>query len=140
LSENIEITLGGCLCGAVRYELHGALRDVINCHCPMCLRFHGHYGAYTSLKEKNLSLAKDEGLQWYHSLQDDEKGNVYRGFCKDCGSSLFWRVKDSGSISIAAGTLDKAPSQMRTTMHIWASTAGDYYEITDDLPKYAEEH
>ena len=138
MSKN-SITTGGCLCGGIRYELHGQLRDVINCHCRMCLRIHGHYGAYTSLPKKNLTFTADKGLKWYHSLQDDENGNVYRGFCKHCGASLFWEVRDSGKISVAAGTIDHPPKYMHTVMHIWASGADTYYEITDNLPRHAGE-
>ena len=35
--ETVRVTAGGCLCGAVRYELVGPLRDVVNCHCSECL-------------------------------------------------------------------------------------------------------
>jgi len=34
--------IGGCLCQAVRYEIHGPLRDVIACHCTQCRRTSGH--------------------------------------------------------------------------------------------------
>ncbi len=135
--NEVKIT-GGCLCGAVRYEIRGLLRDVVNCHCRMCLRTHGHYGAYSSAARKNLSFSMDDGLQWYQSPQDDVGGNVYRGFCKHCGSSLFWKLREREMISIAAGTLDQT-ANMKTAMHIWVSSAGDYYEITDDLPKFMED-
>lgn len=138
MSEHEIVTNGGCLCGAVRYKVRGVLRDVINCHCHMCLRIHGHYGAYTSALQENLSFLKDEGLQWYQSLEDDSGGNVYRGFCKICGSSLFWQVKSKNKISIAAGSLDQT-ANLKTVAHIWVSSAGSYYEITDDLPQIAEE-
>ncbi|MCP4424357.1 MAG: GFA family protein [Chloroflexi bacterium] len=131
-------TTGGCLCGAVRYEVHGSLHDVVNCHCRMCLRIHGHYGAYSSAARENLSFTTDDGLKWYQSIQDDVGGNVYRGFCKHCGSSLFWQVKSKNEISIAAGSLDQAPN-LKTAAHIWVSSAGDYYEISDNLPQIAEE-
>ncbi len=138
MSEDDVQTTGGCLCGAVRYEVRGSLHDVVNCHCQMCLRIHGHYGAYASVARKDFSFLMDDTLQWYRSLEDDSDGNVYRGFCSQCGSSLFWKVKGKGEMSIAAGSLDQ-PTNLKTAAHIWVSTAGDYYEINDDLPKLAEE-
>jgi hypothetical protein len=134
MSGDEVTTTGGCLCGAVRYEVRGPLRDVVNCHCRMCQRIHGHYGAYSSVARENLSFTTDDGLKWYLSIQDDPDGNVYRGFCKQCGSSLFWKVKGKETISITAGSLDQ-PTHLRTVKHIWVSSAGDYYEIADDLPQ-----
>ena len=55
---------GGCLCGAVRYALRGALRGVVNCHCGQCRRSHGHYGAYTSVAPDQISLTETRGLKW----------------------------------------------------------------------------
>ena len=46
---------GSCLCGAVRYEVRGPLRQVVNCHCGQCRKFHGHYGAYSSAAAKDIS-------------------------------------------------------------------------------------
>ena len=137
MPKNDVKTTGGCLCGAVRYEIRGQLRDIINCHCRMCQRTHGHYGAYSSVAREDLSLTTDDGLKWFHSLQDDVTGNVYRGFCRQCGSSLFWKVNGRKTISIAAGSLDQT-ANLKTAMHIWVSSAGDYYEITDNLPQFAE--
>ena len=130
---------GGCLCGAVRYEVRGALRNVINCHCSKCRRLHGHTAAYTSVRREDLILTRQDGLEWYRSLSD-ETPNVHRGFCDRCGSSLFWDPKGIGdTIAISAGTLD-APTGLKTVGHVWVSQAGDYYEITDGLPKFAESH
>ena len=125
---------GGCLCGAVRYEITGGLRDVVNCHCSKCRRFHGNFGAYTSIKGKNLTLVKQQGLKWFHSTTD-ETDNVHRGFCSNCGSSLFWHPKGQENISVAAGSLDE-PTNLKTLGHIWLSQMGDYYSIDDKLPKY----
>ena len=138
MSKNCIKTTGGCLCSAVRYEVSGALRDIINCHCPMCLRMHGHHGAYTSVAQENLSFSKEDGLKWYQSIEDDAEGNVYRGFCKRCGSSLFWRVEGRETISVAAGSLDET-SGLKTVMNIWVSTAGEYYEIGDDLSQISRD-
>lgn len=54
---------GGCLCGAVRYEISGKLRNVIDCHCWKCRRFHGHFGTYTSVRRDQLNLTARSGLK-----------------------------------------------------------------------------
>ncbi len=87
-SDNRVSIVGGCLCGAVRYEAVGDLRGVVNCHCSKCRRFHGHYGAYTSVKMRDLIFNEQRELKWFHSLTD-ETPNVHHGFCGECGSSLF---------------------------------------------------
>ena len=121
---------GGCLCEAVRYQGHGPLRDVVNCHCQRCRRTHGHVGAYTEAPWRDLTLLEDRGLRWYVADRRE------RGFCQECGSSLFWRRTGSETVSIAAGTLDP-PTGLSTAAHVFVASRGDYYELTDDLPRHA---
>ncbi len=121
---------GACLCGAVRYRVVGRLRDVQNCHCSRCRRTHGHFGAYTAAGAAALTLTESRGLRWY--VADGRE----RGFCSECGASIFWRRSGSDEISIAAGTLDP-PTGLHTSMHIFTASRGDYYEISDDLPQLA---
>ena len=123
---------GGCLCGAVRYEATGPLRDVSVCHCGQCRKWHGHAGAYTAVDRPRLKLPEQRGLRWFRSSEF-----ARRGFCSECGSSLFWQHDKAGHTSIAAGTLD-GPTGIATTKHIYAAHKGDYYEIADSLPKLAE--
>jgi len=125
---------GGCLCGAVKYEVRGTLYNVINCHCSKCRSIHGHISAYASSKREDLKLVEQSGLKWFRSVKD-ETPNVYRGFCKECGGSLFWEARGDVYIYISAGTLDQ-PTGLKTAGHIWLSQAGDYYELSDDLEKY----
>jgi hypothetical protein len=122
---------GGCLCGAVRYQVAGPLRDVINCHCSRCRRAHGHFAAYTATHSEALSVTEARGLRWY--VADGRE----RGFCAECGASLFWRRAGAEHTAIAAGTLD-TPAGLRTAAHIFTDSRADYYEITDDLPRYPE--
>ena len=127
---------GGCLCGAVRFEVHGALMPVVNCHCSKCRRFHGHVAAYTATARENLILTKAENLQWYRSTQD-EPPDVHRGFCRHCGSSLFWDPRGKPNISIAAGAID-SPTGLTTERHVWVSQKADYYTLSDDLPRHLQ--
>ena len=121
---------GSCLCGAIRYDTSGPLRPVLYCHCGMCRRFHGHYGAYTAVSADKLRLSGTVEPRWYQS-----SGVASRGFCPNCGSSLFWRRKDSDRISIAAGSLD-GPTGLATAGHIYTADQGDYYEIEGDAPRW----
>ena len=123
---------GGCLCGAVRYEVHGPLREVVNCHCGQCRRSHGHVAAYTSAKRGDLALTEDRGLKWYRSSDF-----ARRGFCGDCGASLFWEPAGQGRVSIAAGGID-ASSGLATVRNIFTAHKGDYYEIADGLDSLPE--
>src|SRR6185503_14765809 len=94
-----------------------------------CRRQHGHVGAYTEVAAADLVVASGDTLAWY--VADDRQ----RGFCRSCGASLFWRRSGSDRISIAAGTLD-GPTGLCTAAHIFVADSGDYYEITDDLPRF----
>ncbi len=133
-TDNNVKAAGGCLCGAVRYKTLGDLRGIINCHCSKCRRFHGNFGAYTSVNEDRLDFVEKRGLKWFKSITD-ETPNVHRGFCVECGSSLFWHPKDREEVFIAAGSLDD-PTNLQTIGHVWISQISDYYEIDDNLPKY----
>ena len=119
---------GSCLCGAVRYEVTGPLRDVVECHCAMCRRTHGHVAAYTAAPRSALRVVEARGLRWY-----DSSSFARRGFCGECGGSVFWERKAADAISIAAGTLDP-PTGLRTTLQIFVDDAGDYYAVRGDVP------
>jgi hypothetical protein len=119
---------GGCLCGAVRYTVNGKLRDVLECHCSMCRRTHGHVAAYTAVSRDALEMTDATGLRWYVSSD-----KARRGFCGTCGSSLFWDPTGKDYVAVAAGTLDP-PTGLKTIMQIHTDDAGDYYTIRPDVP------
>lgn len=118
---------GRCLCGAIGFEVMGPLRDVVVCHCGQCRRQHGAPPGYSQASWENIRLTGVENLTWYRSSE-----GARRGFCRICGSSLFWEPIDTGRVSIAAGSLD-APTGLRTVRHIFVNDKGDYYEIADGL-------
>lgn len=132
MSDGTEVRArGSCLCGAVRYAIHGELRPVICCHCEQCRRSSGHFVAATATRTSALVMERDEGLRWYQS-----SSHARRGFCQWCGSSLFWEPTPQAPearVSIMAGTLDN-PTGLRTACHIFVSNAGDYYCVPDDTP------
>jgi len=126
-----EVTArGGCLCGAVRYELRGPLRGVVLCHCGQCRRSHGYLGAYSSVRLEDLTLLEQDALRWYESSDW-----ARRGFCGTCGGRLFWEPLGQGRMAVAAGSIDQ-PSGLETLGHIFVAEAADYYEFADGLERH----
>jgi len=114
---------GSCLCGAVKYEIEGPLRDVIACHCEQCRKQTGTYMSATAAKDGDLRLTENRGLKWYRS-----SNTARRGFCAECGSVLFWKGDGRDYTAIAAGSLD-GKTGLPLEGHIYCDYAGDYYEI-----------
>jgi len=129
-----SVARGGCLCGGVRYQARGRLREVVACHCSQCRRSSGHFVAATQLPAAHLQLTASATLRWYRSSAQAE-----RGFCARCGGNLFWRetAPATTAISIMAGTLD-LPTGLRIAQHIFVADKSDYYQITDGAPQSAQ--
>ena len=96
------MTSGHCLCGAVSYTISGDLRPIMYCHCEQCRRTSGHFVAATACKPSQISFDADVGLEWYRSSPEAK-----RGFCKSCGSNLFWAPEHHPYWSVFAGALDR---------------------------------
>jgi hypothetical protein len=120
----------------VSYEVRGPLRDVMICHCEECRRWTGYLGGFTSTLAENLAIADAASLRWIDSPRSDR--HARRGFCAECGSSLFWQPASGERVNIAAGTLDR-PTGLRIAGHWYPRHAGDYDELPDDgLPRGSE--
>ena len=92
---------GGCQCGAVRYHFQGAPAKAGICHCRMCQKAFGSWGAaFVSLPASNLRWTRGEPSEFRSSAI------VARGFCPSCGTPLYMREDDDPNYEIAIGTLD----------------------------------
>lgn len=127
---NEENHLGACLCGAVRFRTRGPLRGVVYCHCSQCRKQTGHYYAATNVSDDRLAIDGGEDLTWYAASPD-----ARRGFCRVCGSALFWKRNGSDVTSVLAGAFD-APTGLAGAVHIFVADKGDYYRIDDGLPQF----
>lgn len=126
-----KIQSGGCLCGAVRFEAKGPLRGVVYCHCSQCRKQSGHYYAATDVADARVEIAGADNVTWYAASEAAK-----RGFCRTCGSLLFWKHNARDYVSILAGSFDQ-PSGLKPECHIFVADKGDYYSIDDDLPQFA---
>ncbi|HVO02962.1 MAG TPA: GFA family protein [Candidatus Cybelea sp.] len=120
---------GSCQCGAGVFKVAGRMRDVVVCHCGQCRRIHGHAPGYSAARRSELQIERGDRLAWYRSSE-----TAQRGFCSDCGSSLFWKSDQGDTISIPAGSLHP-PTGLRTARHIFVADKSDYYRLADGVPQ-----
>lgn len=122
---------GTCLCHAVRFYLKKP-RDVVNCHCTECRKFHGNYAAYTNVRTEDIYIFAADQLKWYQRTAEQAR----RGWCRQCGSSLFWQKESGNTICVAAGALTTL-THLDTTRNIYVKNASDYYEIDNNTDWYS---
>jgi hypothetical protein len=118
-----------CLCGAARFSLPGPAGDITACHCTQCRKLSGHYAASFDADEAAVDWGAQGTVREYQTA-----GYGRRGFCGDCGSSLYFRAAD-GAFSVEAGVVTGATGG-RLTSHIFVADKGDYYSLTDGLPQF----
>lgn len=124
---------GACLCGAVRYEVDGELRDSGNCHCSMCRKAHGAaFATYASVDPGDFRWScGGELVSSYESSPD-----MGRVFCSVCGSTL--GATEGGRIdSVTLGTIEGDPG-IRPRSHIFVGSKAPWHEISDELPRFEE--
>jgi hypothetical protein len=125
--------VGGCECGAVRYEVADAFLYAANCHCSRCRAATGTaFKAFAGIEREQLAITVgDDRLM----IVGEADANHTR--CGSCGSLLFSVVRDGAFVHVALGSLVDAPS-IRPTEHIFVGSKAPWYEITDTLPQREE--
>jgi hypothetical protein len=130
--RNSEPIMGGCLCGAVRYEVRGALYDAHYCHCRKCQKASGApaiAGAFVSR----------EAIMLTHGVPKVYKSSpiVERGFCGDCGTYLLYRPlipEWSDWMIITIASLDH-PENFPPQRHYGIEGRISWFDTADDLPR-----
>jgi len=129
-NEMTSAVTGACLCGAVTFTGMPAERGTGVCHCKMC-RVQSSGPFFAVRMTDGVQLVEDRGLKWVDASDVGE-----RGFCTECGSTLFWRSKDCepGQWAVSAGTLpdESVPPIFE---HIWNDDKAPYYEFFDTTPR-----
>ncbi len=91
---------GTCLCGAVRFTVASASPHVGACHCGMCRKWGG--GPLLAIDcGTDVTFADEANVSVYASSDWAE-----RGFCRQCGSHLFYRLKETQQYIMPVGLFD----------------------------------
>jgi hypothetical protein len=125
MPEPRPLHTGGCQCGAVRYAIFAEATHGSICHCRMCQKASGNYFAA-------FARVPLEGFAWTRGEPAVFKSSdlVERGFCRACGTPLFFRYTDLERISVAVGSLD---DPARVSMDV-------QYGVQSRLPAFGTLH
>jgi hypothetical protein len=125
---------GGCLCGKVRYEISAPPIDSVNCHCRTCQKAVG--AAYLAFMLVPVSALTITGDYKEFATLSASGHTLYRGFCAECGTSLFGRNSYFTHVRpVAAATLDD-PRIFQPKKNIWVADAQPWDIMNSDLPRY----
>lgn len=128
--ESLEEMAGQCLCGAV--SIRSGRRDRMDvCHCGMCRRWSGspmlavHCGP-------DIEISGLDSVTVYSSSDWAE-----RGFCRQCGTHLFYRIKGSSQYSVPAGFFQSG-AHFAMGRQIFIDRKPDYYAFANQTPVMTE--
>jgi len=115
---------GACLCGAVRISAT-AKRDVSVCHCSMCRKWGGG-PLFAAECEGDVTIEGEEHVSIFSSSEWAE-----RGFCKQCGTHLFYRLKKHTHYAIPVGLFDDG-DQWKLVEQVFIDEKPGFYSFAED--------
>ena len=130
-----DIHTGGCVCGAIRYEVAGPIEQIIQCHCLDCQKATGTgASANISVLTDDFRLIRGAPKVFTQVVQSGR--TAHRAFCGNCGSPI-WSGRENSPerTMLKAGTLDDS-SSARIVLNIWTSSAAHWMAWDRDLPSH----
>lgn len=125
-----DVAGGGCLCGAIRFDVDLPTKWVVHCHCNLCRRAHGAaFVTWVSVPEAQFRLHDpDKRFVTYKSSAEAE-----RGFCSRCGTTFLFRsTRWPGEVHLTRANftspIDRAPQA-----HVFYDTHVDWFAVNDEL-------
>ncbi|AXY55620.1 GFA family protein [Acinetobacter chinensis] len=130
-----KVYAGSCLCGGLRYEIHGEIGEMVQCHCKRCRKANGTaYATNAPINKADFKIVQGE-----HLLKKFESTpTTTRCFCAECASPIISiKAETPGTYRLRLGTLD-TPLEQKPVMHIFTAYKAEWESICDDLPQYEE--
>lgn len=122
---------GHCLCGAVSFTVKNRHNSVSACHCGMCRRWGG--GPLMCVDcGTDVTFEGEENITVYDSSDWAE-----RGFCKQCGSHLFYRLKQVNEHQMPAGLFDNQMN-FHFDLQVFTDRKPAFYDFANETKEMTE--
>ena len=132
MGDSTNELVGQCLCGAVRLRALPEALHADACHCGMCRRWGGgpvmtiNCGANVTVEQGEAALRRFDSSAW-----------AQRGFCGDCGSHLFYRLKAQDLYFVPAGLFGPIEG-LEFTTEIFIDSKPPWYAFANPTRKMTE--
>lgn len=123
MDSNIVLT-GSCLCGSVRVTAHPGNNHVDACHCVMCRKWGGGPFFSTGCGDA-VNFEGADNITTFSSSEWAE-----RGFCQQCGTHLFYRLKRENHYAITVGLFDRG-TEWKLTDQIFIDQKPSFYSLAE---------
>jgi hypothetical protein len=130
----MSIINGACLCGKLCFSVPLPTLWVAHCHCTLCQKNSGAaFVTWAGFQEQDVQIDdSNQTLKWFSATE-----NAYRGFCKECGSTIFFKsARWPGELHITVvnihETLDCLPQ-----VHVHWDSHQPWIDLADELPRKA---
>jgi hypothetical protein len=127
----MDYVSGSCLCGKLGFSAHLPTLWVAHCHCTLCQKNAGSaFVTWAGFQEQAVQIENaNKTLKWYSATE-----NAFRGFCSDCGSTIFFKsARWPGELHIPVvnfkQALDREPQ-----MHVYWDSHQPWLHLNDGLP------
>ena len=113
---------GECLCGEVKFEIEGKIRNLYQCHCSLCRRATGAAAnAATFVTAQRFRWVSGE-----NEIRSFLKPTGFRNdFCSICGSPVPNRLRGTDRVWVPAGLLDEL-IESRVSAHLHITSAAPW--------------
>lgn len=127
---------GRCLCGGIRYEIHGEIGEISHCHCQRCRKSNGTaFATNASVRIKDFKITQGENLLKKFKSSD----MIQRCFCQECGSPIIGiKASTPEFYRLRLGTLDTLIPH-KPTRHIFVADKANWDMICDGLPQHDQQ-
>jgi hypothetical protein len=127
--------LGGCGCGAVRFEVRAPFVSARYCHCHRCQQRTGT-SCSASARIGRADFAILAGADLIRAWEPP--GGMPKAYCVECGGHLFSGSLDEDVVAVRLGAVEGDPG-IRPEIRQWVSSAAPWEPIpSDGLPRYDE--
>ncbi len=132
---NKSIYAGGCLCGRIRFEISGPIKDIVYCHCSLCRKAQGSaFATNGNVDSRNFKFLSGENyMTAFESAPGQDKY-----FCKVCGSPIISKsLLSPDNVRVRLGSIDTDINE-KVGAHIFVKSRAIWEDIEGSLPQFEE--